>query len=241
MHKRVTREQVTKDFEQYAPELEARTTENAVSNRKSETLASLVKRLLNEVSSMKETIGALRKENTAMKAEIRCLRSPQRISTRTTTATAEVNVTKTPDEDIPPLSAAVQEPINGPRIFAMAVRRNLPVANLNDSEKSKLTTLREQVRSYQPKLRTTGIVPLYLRVSRGTIGGLRGSLGTVLPRGSMINLSFVGGNTWRYCARFSTRKKFICTMNKARLPHIKTASPMHDFGEPRDKPSTERR
>ncbi len=30
-------------------------------------------------------------------------------------------------------------------------------------------------------------------------------------------------------------------MNKDRLPHIKTASPMHPFGEPKDKPSAERR
>ncbi len=53
-----------------------------------------VKRLLREVSSMKEAIGAQRYENTAMKAEIQRLRNPVGISPRTSTATAEVNVTE---------------------------------------------------------------------------------------------------------------------------------------------------
>ncbi len=45
---------------------------------------------------MKEAIGALRHENTAMKAEIRRLRSLQIISPHTSPATAEVNVSKHP-------------------------------------------------------------------------------------------------------------------------------------------------
>ncbi len=64
----MTGEQVAKLLEEYAPEPEARTTANAGNNQESESLASLVKRHLNEVSSMKETIGALRQENMAMKA-----------------------------------------------------------------------------------------------------------------------------------------------------------------------------
>ncbi len=63
----------------------------------------------------------------------------------------------------------------------MAVKRNLPETKLNETDKSKINTLREQVRVFQPKLRTTGVVPLYFRVSRGPIGALKLSLGTVLP------------------------------------------------------------
>ncbi len=146
-HKRVTGEQVTKLLEQYAPEPEDQATPRAAENQESESLASLVKCLLREVSWMKETIGALRHENTAMKAEIRRLRIPVGISPHTSTATAEVNVTEEPNEDFPALRAAVQAPINGPATFAMAVKRNLPVTKLNYSDKSKLTTLRGQVRS----------------------------------------------------------------------------------------------
>ena len=69
-HKRVTGEQVTKLLEQCPPEPEASTTVNAAGNQESESLASLLKRLLREVSSLKETIDALCHENTAMKAKI---------------------------------------------------------------------------------------------------------------------------------------------------------------------------
>ncbi len=123
----------------------------------------------------------------------------------------------------------------------MAMKRNLPVTKLNDSEKDKLTTLREQVRRYQPTLRTSGVIPLYFRVSRGPIGSFRRSLGTVLPRGSMINLSFIGREMLEIFCPFFYKERVIYTMNKARLPHIKTASPIHLFGEPKDKPSAERR
>ena len=75
-HKKVKGEQVTKLLEQYAPEHEASATVNAAGNEESESPASLVKRLLWEVSRMKETIDALRHENTALKAEIRPLRRP---------------------------------------------------------------------------------------------------------------------------------------------------------------------
>ncbi len=37
------------------------------------------------------------------------------------------------------------------------------------------------------------------------------------------------------------KEKVIYTMNKFRLPRIKTAPLMHPFGEPTDKPSTERK
>ncbi len=57
--KQVTGEQVTKLLELYPPEPEAPTTVKSVENQESESLAPLVKRLLNEVSSMKESIGAL--------------------------------------------------------------------------------------------------------------------------------------------------------------------------------------
>ncbi len=66
-HKRVTGEQATKLRVQYVPEPESRTTANAGNYRESESLASLVKRRINEFSSIKETIGALCQENTAMK------------------------------------------------------------------------------------------------------------------------------------------------------------------------------
>ncbi len=113
----------------------------------------------------------------------------------TSSSVAVVNVAETPNEEFPSLTAAVQAPINGPVTFAMAVKGNLSLTKLKDSDKSKLNTLREQVRRYQPKLRTSGVVPLYFRVSRGPIGSLRRSLGTVLPCGSVINLSFFGRET----------------------------------------------
>ncbi len=114
------------------------------------------------------------------------------MSPHTSTATGEVDVTEEPSEEFPCLKAAVQAPTNGSETFAMAMKRKLPVTKLNDSDKSKLTTLREQVRSYRPKLRTIEVVPLYFRISRGPIGALGRSLGTVLSRGSMMYLTFIG-------------------------------------------------
>ncbi len=144
---------------------------------------------------MEETIGTLRHENTAMKADIGRLRTSQVTIPHTSTATAEVNMTETSNADFPLLTAAVRAPINGPATIAMAVKRHLPVTKLNDSNKSKPTTLREQAHSYQPKLRTSEAVPLYFRVSRGPISAIRRSLGTVLLRGSMINLRYIGRET----------------------------------------------
>ncbi len=86
-------------------------------------------------------------------------------------------------------------------------------------------------------LRTSAVVPLYFRVSRGPIGALRCSLGTVHPRGSM----FIGREMQEMLCPFFHKEKVIYKINMARLPHIKTASPMHSFGEPKDKPSAERR
>ncbi len=94
-HERETREQVTKLLELYAPETEAPTTAPSIENQESESLASSVKRLPREVSSMKETIDALRHENTAMKAEIR---NPQGINHNTCTETPELNTADTPNE-----------------------------------------------------------------------------------------------------------------------------------------------
>ena len=154
-----------------------------------------------------ETIGTLRHENTAVEDEIRRLCTPQGIIPHTSTATLDVNVTETRSTDFLSLTAEVQALINHPATFTMAVKRNLPDTKRNDSDKSKPTTLREQVRSYQPKLRTSGVVPLCFSSSRGLIGALRRSLGTALLLGSMINLSFIGCEMLRYCARFSTRKR----------------------------------
>ncbi len=89
----------------------------------------------------------------------------------------------------------------------MAVKRNLLITKLNDSEKNKFTTLREQFRGYKPKLRSTGVVLPYFSVACGPIGALKRSIETVLPRGSMINLSFIGVKCWRNCAHFSTRER----------------------------------
>ena len=122
-----------------------------------------------------------------MKAEIRRLRTPQGIIPHTSTATPEVNVPKAQSTDFPSLTVAVQAPINGPATFAMAVNRNLPDTKLNSSDRSKPTTVREQTRSYQPKLRTLEVVSLYFRITRSPTGALRRSLGTVLLRSSMIN------------------------------------------------------
>ncbi len=57
----------------------------------------------------------------------------------------------------------------------------------------------------------------------------------------MINLSFIGRETIEVMCPLSHKKKVIYTMDKARLRQIKTAFPMHLFGEPKDKPSAERR
>ncbi len=47
---------------------------------------------------MKETIGDLRHENTAIEAEILCLRSPKLISDHTSVAPSELNVTEASSE-----------------------------------------------------------------------------------------------------------------------------------------------
>ncbi len=57
----------------------------------------------------------------------------------------------------------------------------------------------------------------------------------------MINLSFIGRETLEILCTFFHKAKVIYTINMARLPRIKIASPIHPFGEQRDKPSPERR
>ncbi len=181
-HEWETREQVTKLLELYAPEPEAPTTASPAGNQESESIAPFVDCLLSTVSSMKETIVALRHENTAMKVEIRRLRNSQGINQHSSTETPELNTADTLNVEFSSLTKAIPAPINRTATFAMAVKRNLQVTRLNDSDKDKMTTLREQVRSYQPKLRTSGVIPIYFRVSRGPIGALRRSLDTVLSR-----------------------------------------------------------
>ena len=57
----------------------------------------------------------------------------------------------------------------------------------------------------------------------------------------MITLSFNGGETLEILCPFFHKKMVIYTMNKARLPHIKTASPMHPSGKSKYQPSAKRR
>ena len=80
----------------------------------------------------------------------------------------------------------------------------------------------------------------FTSASLSSISARRRSLGTVLLRGSMINLSSIDSEKLEILHPFFHMEKFIYTMNKALLPNIKTASPMHPFEEPKEKPSAER-
>lgn len=208
-------------------------------------LLRVIKSLTSKVDELVRENKAMKLENTDIRKQLAALKRSNVTPQQELAPQANPAAQKTPPSPSknnqivpgqkgttsPARSATVPQPApsstKGPASFAEAVRKNLSVNRSTPETQAKLSTLRQLTSKYRPIPPPPRSSPLYFRVVRGPLGELRRALRESLPSSALINMCFIGGSTLEIlCANMHARK-LIWVMNKARLPQIKGATPLH--------------